>query len=289
MISSIPSRPDPLGFMIHLTQSTYLFQPKSFTPTSPTIVLLTWMNAVPTHIAFYLQAYRKLYPTARLQLIRGTIPDMIYVSTSTQKRSLAPALSILRAEPDSAIFLHLFSNSGAHSAATLLRAYRDDCSMNRDDKTETIMPVKGLFLDSAPSLGDYSSGYAGMSYEVRRLPIWMQPVGLLSVHLLVGMFWLFHRLIRLPNVLTRSYDDLLDSGLVDGKAPRVYFYSKADRLVRHDHILKHARAAESRGRRVQTVEFDGTAHCKHGKGVGEEKYWAVVEDLIQGAEVPKAV
>ena len=278
MATSIETQPDPLRFMNRLTQSTYIFQPQTFTAKTPTIILLTWMNAAPIHIAFYVQNYKRLFPLARLILIRGTIPNMLYRPDSTQKRTLAPVLSALRAEPSSPIFLHLFSNSGAQSTSTLLRAYKESSPDH-----QVHLPIKAVFLDSTPSLGTYSSGYAGISYEISRFPSWIQPVGLVLVHCLLGVVWVLGRVSGRVDVLTRSNNDLNDPALVPIDAPRVYFYSEGDRLVEWKDVESHASVAKERGWDVRGEVFEGSGHCRHAKGVGEERYWRLVKMVVEEA------
>ncbi len=88
------------------------------------------------------------------------------------------------------------------------------------------------------------------------------------------------------NVLSQSNSDLVDSRLVPRGIPRAYFYSREDRLVRWQDIEHHAAVAESKGWDVKTDRFVKTAHCRHGKGEGEEKYWAAVRDVVNASNAP---
>ncbi|KAL9637713.1 MAG: hypothetical protein Q9164_002038 [Protoblastenia rupestris] len=276
MASTSHDKPDPLNFMNRISPQTYLYQPQIFAPTSPTIILLTWMNAAPVHIAFYLQKHRSLFPSARLILVRGTVPNMVYLPANIQKRSLASVLSAIRAEPKSPIYLHLFSNSGAQSTSTLLQAYKESSPSRREQ-----LPINAMFVDSAPSLGTYSSGYAGISYEVTRFPVWIQPLGFLLTHLLVGLMWLVGCMMGRENVLTQSNNDLNDPALVPLDAPRVYLYSVEDRLVRWQDVEMHAAVAERKGWEVRREIFERTGHCRHGKGEpGEGRYWGLVRMIV---------
>ncbi|KAL9131456.1 MAG: hypothetical protein Q9217_000604 [Psora testacea] len=257
MDSSIQTRPNPLGFMDRLTSTTYMSQPENFTATTLTIILLTWMKAASTHIAFYLQKYRQMYPCARLMLIRGTVPNMTYLPNSMQKRNMAPIPSAIRANPASPTFLHLFSNSGAQSTCTLLRAYKETSATHREQ-----MPSKAMFFDSTPSSDTYSSGYAGLAYEVLRFAGWLQPLGLVLVHFLVSVMWLVGRILWWPNVLTRSIVDLNEPTLVPKDAPRVYFYSKEDLLVKWQDVEGHAAVEAKKCWKVTEEVFPGTGHCR---------------------------
>ena len=81
--------------------------------------------------------------------------------------------------------------------------------------------------------------------------------------------------------MTQSFDDLNDDALVAKEVPRVYFYSRADMLVRWQAVERHAAVAREKGSEVQMEEFVGTGHCRHGKGEGEVRYWSVVDQLMR--------
>ncbi len=238
------------------------------------------MNASPTHIDFYTTKYNTLFPSARLILIRGTISHMVYLSDQTQKVGLEPVITALRAEPTSPIFLHLFSNSGAQSASTLLRAWKENCLGSGGDPKITMLPAKGIIFDSTPSFGTYGSGYDGISYQIPRTPIIVRLAGLAFVHILVLLSWVVETVSGNPNVLSRSNMDLNDGALVPQDAPRVYMYSKADQLVKWQDVEAHAMKAREKGWKVRREVFKGTGHCKHGKGEGEERYWGAVAEVL---------
>lgn len=233
------------------------------------------MNAAPVHIQFYFRKWTNLFPDARIIIVLGTIPDMLYRRDSTQKQNLGPLLSALRAEPDSPLYVHLFSNAGAHSAAMLLRAYKES-SNNRNH----VLPLRGLVLDSAPSLGSYESSFVGMVYQVPHNPILLHYLSVLLVHALVITAFALEALSGNLNVLSQSYDDLNNTNLLLPSVPRIYYYSKEDGLVKWQDVEHHAAIAESRGWAVEKQEFEGTDHCRHGKGPGEARYWKSIKTLV---------
>lgn len=272
----------PLANLTRLTPTTLLYYPPQHNTTSPTVLLHTWMNASQAHIQFYFQKWAALMPTARIIVILGTVPNMVYTPISTQKRNLGSAISALRAEPDSPIYMHLFSNSGAQSASVLLRAFKGTSSA----ESEEILPVKGILFDSTPSRGTYKSAYTGISFQIPRSPLFVYILGLAFIHALVSLMWIVERVSGNMNVLSQSNSDLVDSRLVPRGIPRAYFYSREDRLVRWQDIEHHAAVAESKGWDVKTERFVKTGHCRHGKGEGEEKYWAAVKDVVNASNAP---
>ena len=201
---------------------------------------------------------------------------MSYISASTQERNLAPIFTLMKEEPNSPVLLHLFSNAGAQSASMLLRAYQNSPLTDLDR-----LPVKGMLFDSTPSPGTYSNAYAGISYEATRLPAWLQPLGYLFAHFLVCLMLVIEAVTRRANVLTHSYEQLNDPSLVAREAPRVYFYSKEDMLVKWQAVEQHAAVARNKGWLVYVELFVGTGHCRHGKGEGEARYWAFVDRLVR--------
>jgi Eukaryotic protein of unknown function (DUF829) len=190
-------------------------------------------------------------------------------------RNLEPLLTALRAEPSSAVFLHLYPNSGAQSASTLLRAYRATSPLSSNET----LPAKAFLFDSTPSVGTYSSALEGMSFSLPRLLLLRLP-GLLFIHAFISAIWLYSLLMGRSNVLTNSNNDLNDSRLVPKGAARAYFYSMEDQLVLRVDVEAHAKEAERRGWAVRRERFEGTGHCRHGRGGGEERYWRCVRELV---------
>jgi Eukaryotic protein of unknown function (DUF829) len=101
------------------------------------IILCSWVNAAPRHIAKYTATYLSLYPSSAQLLITTSLADMSYRPNSTQRSHLAPALSILLSAveppisppnstltPPPRILLHVFSHGGAHTACQLALAFR---------------------------------------------------------------------------------------------------------------------------------------------------------------------
>ena len=267
--------PQRLEDFASLTNTISMYTPLHHTAKSPTILLHTWMNAAPTHIYFYCRKWLELLPDARLVVIQGTVPDIVYRTSRSQKRNVSSVLSALRAEPDSPLYMHLFSNAGANSAAHLLRAYRETSSEWGD-----LLPLRGLVLDSTPSDGSYEAGYAGMSYQVPQHPKMLYYLGILLVHALLLVAFGLKAVTGKLDVLSQSNKDLNDSTLISTSVPRLYCYSREDLLVKWEDIEHHATVAVSKGWPVSRAVFQGTAHCRHAKGREEIKYWGLVRDTV---------
>lgn len=83
------------------------------------------------------------------------------------------------------------------------------------------------------------------------------------------------------NTLAQLNADLLNQDLIGMNVPRWYMYCATDDLVKIDDIEWHARMAKERGWPVEMVEFPNSGHCRHGKGIGEEKYWKFVNEQLK--------
>ena len=247
------------------------------------------MGAAPIHISFYLQKHRDLFPTARIILIRGDPLVFGLQSLKTQNARIAPAITALKAEPQSPVVLHMFSNSGSHTASLLARAWRDGGDKriaNNNEKAgkesmeTSLLPVRCMLLDSTPSIGDWATSYDGTAHYIVQLPFWIRPaLWLLWLVFTLYVFgWEF--VSRKPNVWLEASLDLNDESLLPKRAPRVYFYSREDKLVRVRDVKAHFAAAQGKGMEVDPEEFTGSAHVRHGKGEGEARYWGIVEEVV---------
>lgn len=119
---------DPLASFNRLSPNVYL--EKSSTRTGngqpgTTIILFTWLNASPKNISNYVSGYKRLDSTARIILIRTTLPSLTYRSTASQRRNLRPVVDALCSRPNDSLFLHLFSNSGTQQLCVLASIFRD--------------------------------------------------------------------------------------------------------------------------------------------------------------------
>jgi len=108
-----------LDHFSRLSTAVYIHEPPinlttAFPTESDLILLPAWLDAAPRHIAKYTTGYGHLYPSARILVIKTTLPDVIYRSIASNQQRVTPALEILLALPPNAkVLLHLFSNGGA--------------------------------------------------------------------------------------------------------------------------------------------------------------------------------
>ena len=245
------------------------------------IVLATWMSAQPSHIAKYIQGYKTLYPASSILLIRSSPPDLLYRSTRTQRRRVAPAISKIFSaykdtEGNETIILHVFSNGGSHQTLNLLRAYSEN--------NHSPFPPHVTILDSCPGRGTFQSSVLALSSALPK----SQPLRLLLlllVYWVVGIYWLTSRLFRIPDPIERVRRGLNDKELMKSESCRCYIYSESDAMVDWRDIEDHAVDAAEKGFSVQREKFEGSGHCAHARVAGGMRYWTIVDRLWQANHV----
>jgi hypothetical protein len=267
--------PAPLTGFKRLNASTYIYEPpaspSSTSSSSPELILLpSWLDAAPRHIAKYTRGYQALYPSARILLLTTALADVTVHTRAAEAARLAPALSLLRSLPSNPrILLHSFSNGGAYTAHLLARLYRA--------RTGHVLPVAAQVLDSAPGHGHYGRTATALALGLPRRPVVLHYVGLVMLHLFLAAYYVAKTASGGRNKIEVMRDGLLDQSLWDCAVPRCYVFSKEDRMVVWADVVEHAGLAEGEGwKRVSVEEFEGSAHCGHLL-VDEERYWGVVE------------
>ena len=64
--------------------------------------------------------------------------------------------------------------------------------------------------------------------------------------------------------------------------PRMYLWSKTDRLIPYEDVVAHGKQAEKDGVAVRMEEFVGTPHVLHVRG-NEARYWEAVKTFWEGS------
>lgn len=110
-----------------LNNSVYLHDPteRKDSPDTPDLILLVgWMGASLRHLAKYTECYEKLFPSARILVIRTEAVDF-FRTYSTDLKRVAPILEALYDLPSGSKYLiHLFSNGGSWTTTTIAREYQ---------------------------------------------------------------------------------------------------------------------------------------------------------------------
>lgn len=270
----------PLDGFMPLNPMISLYTPPH-RPTTPEsleapnlIILAPWMDSEPRHIHKYISPYQKLFPSARILLIRSVLADLLYRPSPLQQWQLKPAADTIRAclskTEKPKILLHLFSNGGAQQTCQLARLWKKEQGGS--------LPLTGMILDSAPERGEY---WRVMPALLQGLPrnVLLRSVGTVLVHLATSWVWILQHVFRIDNVGEVIARDLNDPALMP-KIPRCYLYSREDSIVDWQAVEHHAGDAKKLDWPVHTVKFEGTKHVAHVIG-NEQKYWDTVIRLWQ--------
>jgi hypothetical protein len=82
----------------------------------------------------------------------------------------------------------------------------------------------------------------------------------------------------MENAATKARGDLKDEKLICFKSRRLYLYSEADSLIGANEVREHAAECASKGRDVETVNFQVSGHVRHAI-VNPERYWDAVTKM----------
>lgn len=241
------------------------------------IILVTWMSAHPFHISKYVHGYRTHYPASRILVIRSSPPDLFYRRTKTQRRRVAPAISVVLSSysatcNDPEIILHVFSNGGSHQTLNLLRAY--------SETTLSPFPPHVTIFDSCPGRATFKRSVLALSSALPSFPPARLFV-LLLIYLVMSVYWVVFIPFGIPDPIERIRRALSSRTVMPEETKRSYIYSEIDPMVGWHDVEDHARDAAGEGFVVQREKFDGSGHCAHIKVGGGTRYWAIVDALWQ--------
>ncbi|KAG0708698.1 hypothetical protein DFH29DRAFT_428516 [Suillus ampliporus] len=262
--------------------------------TSPSVILIFgWMGAELRHLQNYTRAYAKLYPDAS-QIIVQCNSDLFWTTNGVRKRSLKPVIDALEAlhclsssssaQRPPRMLTHAFSNGG--SLQMTLLGYMLQQKYGSASVPESF--TSALILDSCPAVGNLESIKHAVSTVVRN-PI-IKPIVLAIVHTVhsirFGLSLLFDkRMIMLENLQIEMWNPriLLWMGL---HTPRLYLFSRKDKLVSWQEVMRHAETAKKCGMDVRCELFEESEHVAHMR-VEPERYWSSIRDVWAAATKEK--
>jgi len=272
-----------------LTPSIFTLTPQAATPdhssdqtltdTPSLILLFSWTGALPQHIAKYTTAYTSLYPSTPILVITTSIKDLIYRSSKSKQKCLAPAISFLTTQNlTSNILVHCFSEGGSHKAVQFASSFLNT--------TGTKLPISTLILDSTPGNPQYLMLASAFKKSLPRNAV-IRFVGMLAAYSILASLWTGYLIVGPnKNIITKTRLSLDDDEMWDTNVPRCYLYSEADSLIFWKDIEDHGQAAEGRGTSVTMVKFQGSAHCRHIQE-NEGRYWDAVRRTWEGRGMEK--
>jgi hypothetical protein len=225
------------------------------------------MGAAAKHIAKYTVAYRRLFPSARILLIRCPLED-VFKSGKTLQNLLRPAFGTVEEHVKNGgdVLVHSFSNGGCIMLVEFSKLWRAE--------TGTTLPMRAQVIDSAPGKGAWKRSHAAIYISLPRTFL-TRIFGSLLIHLLLFATFLWDKVTRREHMMLTMARTLNDPHLFTPEAPRVYLYSKADAMVGHEEVEEHAEQAIKTGRSVSLVRFEKSPHAGHIME-DEGKYWEAV-------------
>ncbi|RDW63560.1 hypothetical protein BP6252_11105 [Coleophoma cylindrospora] len=269
-----------LGDGISFYEST---TPVPTTDKSPTLVILaTWFAAQPRHISRYVTTYQNMFPGTDILILQTSVPDMVYRPYSVQQTNLYPALPIVAKHsqhPDHAILLHIFSNSGAHTACQLAHAHRS--------KTGTGLKVGAMVLDSTPGTNTYRGITDGFIAGMPSTPVVKEILSLI-IYGLVGVITAKEVITRDEHFIQRLRKDLNDEQCFQSARGRVYIYSKADAITQWEYVERHAEnARDVTSGKVRLELWEESPHVSH-MSRDSKRYWEIIRQIWSEEPVFKA-
>ncbi|KAH8596769.1 hypothetical protein B0O99DRAFT_619899 [Bisporella sp. PMI_857] len=258
-----------------LLSPTILFSAPPSTSTSapsPSLIILSaWFAANPRHISKYISGYRTLYPSAAILVLQTGLPEMAYISYSSQQERLNAAYPIIcEYGRTGKVLLHLFSNGGAHTASRLGRSYRNT--------TGKALKVQAMVLDSSPGVASFTKVSDAVIVGLKSsVPSILRIPAVLLVYSVIGIFFVMDVLFPGNNLVERARHDLNDQALF-GCKERLYIYSMADDLVSWDDVESHGEDAKTKGWDVKREKWDKTGHVGHMAN-DSERYWGAIHRL----------
>ncbi len=178
------------------------------------------------------------------------------------------------------VLVHAFSNGGALTSSLLLAHFA---------KTK-LQKCDGLILDSCPSQGTYPRTVNGfiIAAGADKMPAILKlPLSAVAyVGVLIGLTILPWAMGR-DNTVIAAGRALNNVSLLPQNVPRLYIYSKSDKLVPWQDVVLHAEEARRNGISLSSNEvvLGSSGHCSHvleAPGM----YWSSVAGL--GENVPVA-
>jgi hypothetical protein len=276
-MSTQPTTPYGPGFTSLSPTAFYRLPPGNAKPSGrcvarePHLILITsWLDAAPRHVAKYVLGITRLFPTSRILLVITTAFHFMFQPTAQRLAELQPAVDMLKdVQPHEKVLLFSFSNGGATAAYMLARAFREQ--QNRS------APISKAIFDSAPGNGGYFASVRAFAVGLPRTPV-VREVSLAVLRGFLGMWWAVETVMRVENIIDVMRRNLNDGTLFATETARLYIYSVNDQMVPWQDVEAHAAEAKSRGYTVQTVRYVESSHVGHVLQ-DEARYWAAVEQL----------
>lgn len=297
-----------IGFE-QLSQGVFLQSPSdqssqieksSVAHSSPDVIIIcAWGFAQAKHIAKYIAGHQSLFPTATILLVYNSVANIMWKPDASQMQWFQPAVAALRectdSKPDLKVFLHLFSNTGCHSAVQLAEA----CA---NSNPPFVLPVTSVVLDSCPSMPLLEPLANALALGAPSKNIVVTMIARAVAYAIAGFTIALEKAGVATHAATKLYTELnsmenvfLTRGLSAGEQkstspiPRTYIYGPDDDMIPVNQVIQHANIAianmsasgiDHASNFVRVEEFVGSPHVNHVK-FEKGRYWRVIKETWQ--------
>ncbi|KAF5639519.1 uncharacterized protein FTJAE_4857 [Fusarium tjaetaba] len=239
------------------------------------VLIFGWGDGLPKHVLRYSQGYQAMFPNATQFIILAKI---VRVLSSDLPQSSAAMRPLIKAafgpgDPDEKrILVHCMSDSGGINYAATLNEYRSQFSRP--------LPHQLLVLDSSPGTSQPSL-FDLAKFSVALAPGFtpQTPWHTMFAQGLTAAFLASHGMLELLNGRDASpvyCNPVLNDPFFETKeASRLYLYSKADDMVRWEHVVQHETQASQCGYKASMKLFYGSKHVGH-MPMYPDQYWASI-------------
>ncbi|KAJ6549467.1 hypothetical protein B0H10DRAFT_1969058 [Mycena sp. CBHHK59/15] len=244
------------------------------TLTSPASV-----DARAAHLQKYVDNLHNEFPVSTIVVIKS-FSNFFWSSNAHLESMLMPVVDALKshsAQKSSGILVHILSNGGGFNYMTFHRLLEKLASPRL--LIDQNIP-SALILDSTP--GDHGLK-SSISFAAPANPV-LRPLTLLPIALLYGIFYAINTLngnapifdqLRATLLSTDVLPTVIDSQGNVKTTPRLYIYSKIDKIADPAEIRAHLEEAERKGFDVAVEVYDTTSHVGHAHK-DPERYWASI-------------
>ena len=231
------------------------------------IVVCSWVAAHLKHVAKYTDTYVKDYPNSTILVIQTSLKAVLFSpSDKAQQQRIRPASDIIN-RSTSPIFFHVFSNGGTVAVSQILQ------SLTSDRRAA----IQAFVFDSCPGRATYHRIVQAVITSAPKqlrlvLPSVVYPA--LLPQALLGK-------VGVENVISKGRMRLNDKAIAYPGIPRLYLYSKADKMIWWEDARDHAAEARDAGYQdVRELVFTSSQHCAHIQE-NPDKYWKAVKDIAE--------
>lgn len=276
-----------------------------------------WMDGSLRHLSKYCDRYERLFPDAHVLVIQSRQTQFLE-SKATQRARLAKAVDWIRdrhpgitAGRESPVLVHTFSNGGCFNLQHMhelflsaAKAKRSGPSSNAGTPKTPLsptdemrkyeqkgLPARCLVFDSCPGEGSLAVSVRAFTAPIRnRLLKWPAMAVVAIVHLFfqllnlsVSSFALLvqERADSNASILRKKSRLTLLTQYIAMRLPRIprlYIYSRTDKLIPYASVERHITQVKESGVPVRVERFEGTSHVNHARG-NEDRYFGAIQDL----------